>query len=120
MLFRCLNLASMFYQSLFLSFRVNFTNEETRKLRELVEHNKYVLFNKKSTAVSNRLKDETWNAIAQEFNSCSTTYRSAKQLKYKFDNMKKLARKVSKQTCYPNERSFISYIDGFYRGVSVA
>lgn len=74
----------------------NFTNSELELLKTLIDDNKHILLCKKTDAVSQAQKEKTWGKIHMEFNANSSKHRTIKQLKYKFDNMKKCARKVSK------------------------
>ncbi|KAJ8728582.1 hypothetical protein PYW07_006278 [Mythimna separata] len=71
----------------------NFSNNELEILKRLIDDNKHILLCKKTDAISQGLKEKTWNDIHMQFNASSSRHRSVKQLKYKFDNMKKSARK---------------------------
>ncbi|CAB3232125.1 unnamed protein product [Arctia plantaginis] len=74
----------------------NFSREELNKLKELLE--KYsIIMNKKTDHASTKQKDEAWCQLTNEFNSNNLIYRTEKQLIYKFNNMKKNARKELSQ-----------------------
>ncbi|CAB3224871.1 unnamed protein product [Arctia plantaginis] len=74
----------------------NFSREELNKLKELLE--KYsIIMNKKTDHASTKQKDEAWCQLTNEFNSNNLIYRTKKQLIYKFNNMKKNARKELSQ-----------------------
>ncbi|GBP23376.1 hypothetical protein EVAR_22234_1 [Eumeta japonica] len=66
----------------------NFSNDEIMRLKELIEKYAGVLLNKTTDATSSRQKTAAWLEIEKEF-----IYRSVKQLKLKFENMKKIARR---------------------------
>lgn len=57
-----------------------------------MKHSKIILC-KKTNGTAIKQKDETWTAIANEYNSTGNIYRSVKQLKNKWEYMKKIARK---------------------------
>ncbi|RVE41818.1 hypothetical protein evm_013540 [Chilo suppressalis] len=71
----------------------NFSNNKLELLKRLIEENKEILLCKKTDTVSQAQKEKTWLHIHMEFNASSSRHRTMKQLKYKFDNMKKSARK---------------------------
>ncbi|KAL0882716.1 hypothetical protein ABMA27_001139 [Loxostege sticticalis] len=74
----------------------NFSREELNKLKELLE--KYsIIMNKKTDHASAKQKEEAWRKLTEEFNSNNVVYRTKKQLIYKFNNMKKNARKELSQ-----------------------
>lgn len=55
--------------------------------------------NKKTDHASAKQKEEAWRKLTDEFNSNNVVYRTKKQLIYKFNNMKKNARKVTMPQC---------------------
>ncbi|KAH9642804.1 hypothetical protein HF086_012298 [Spodoptera exigua] len=71
----------------------NFSSNELEILKRLIDDNKHVLLCKKTDAISQGIKEKTWIDIHMQFNASNSRYRSIKQLKYKFDNLKKSARK---------------------------
>ncbi|GBP13580.1 hypothetical protein EVAR_6924_1 [Eumeta japonica] len=71
----------------------NFSNDEIMRLKELIEKYAGVLLNKTTDATSSRQKTAAWLEIEKEFNASAFIYRSVKQLKLKFENMKKIARR---------------------------
>ncbi|CAH2266799.1 jg4403 [Pararge aegeria aegeria] len=48
---------------------------------------------KETNAATNKLKEDAWNSLAVEFNKISDQARSKEQIKLKWDNLKKAARK---------------------------
>ncbi|KAL4721005.1 hypothetical protein ACJJTC_016776 [Scirpophaga incertulas] len=71
------------------------TKEETKMLVALVQGSK-VINNKTTNATSNKLKNEEWISITEKFNSCgSSCPRTANQLRMKWENLKKNARRRS-------------------------
>ncbi|RVE41238.1 hypothetical protein evm_014113, partial [Chilo suppressalis] len=73
--------------------RSNFSNNELELLKRLIDENEEIFLCKKTDTVSQALKDTTWLHIHMELNASSSRHRTIKQLKYKFYNMKKSARK---------------------------
>ncbi|XP_014773028.1 uncharacterized protein LOC106871196 isoform X2 [Octopus bimaculoides] len=75
--------------------RIIFTNFEKNILRELVDEHREILECKKNDWRSIKMKTETWNAIADEFNSQPGVNRKdCKQLKKCWENMKARAKKA--------------------------
>lgn len=74
----------------------NFSASEVGRLQQLINKYKDVLFCKKTDGVSTKQKEKTWIEIEKEFNSLGETHRTVKQLKYKFENMKRNIKKVFK------------------------
>lgn len=63
----------------------------------IVEQYKTIVFNKSTTATASQAKDAAWLKISRIFNRQGfENVRSTDSLKIKWDNMKKEARKVSK------------------------
>ncbi|KAJ8717013.1 hypothetical protein PYW08_005412 [Mythimna loreyi] len=83
----------------------NFSNNELEILKRLIDDNKHILLCKKTDAISQGLKEKTWNDIHMQFNASSSRHRSVKQLKYKFDNMKKSARKEASKERQESRRT---------------
>ncbi|XP_072949546.1 uncharacterized protein [Epargyreus clarus] len=54
-----------------------------------------VITSRSTNATNNKLKDEAWNSIAQEFCAVTGDFRHPKQLRLKWENLKKSARKRS-------------------------
>ncbi|CAK1577921.1 unnamed protein product [Parnassius mnemosyne] len=78
-----------------VSKRTAMTNEEVFILLDLVEANP-IITSKSITASTNKLKEEAWTNLTKSFNaSISSTPRSTDQLRFKWDNLKKMARKRS-------------------------
>ncbi|XP_049697642.2 uncharacterized protein LOC126054847 [Helicoverpa armigera] len=73
---------------------VNFTKEEISRLQILVDKYKMYLC-VKTDGSSTKQKDHAWHCIAKEFNAVGQVPRNMKQLKYKFENMKRSAKKVA-------------------------
>lgn len=75
----------------------NFNNAEIQLIVSLVERYKQIIENKKTDAVTNKDKESAWKKIKSSFNSCeiSTTERSWKTLKLKYEGIKKTAKKKS-------------------------
>lgn len=73
---------------------MNFTKIELDRLQTLLTKYKNILFCKKTDGVSSKQKESAWSKIECEFNALADTPRTVKQLKYKFENLKKTAKKV--------------------------
>ena len=75
--------------------RIIFSNFEKNILRELVDEHREILECKKNDWRSIKMKTETWNAIAEEFNSQpGVNHKDCKQLKKCWENMKARAKKA--------------------------
>ncbi|XP_063826807.1 uncharacterized protein LOC135076250 [Ostrinia nubilalis] len=74
------------------------TKEETKALLQLIEASK-VITNKCTNATNNKVKTEEWNQIAVNFNASAASFcpRTPQQLRLKWENLKKNARKRSTQ-----------------------
>ncbi|XP_074034738.1 uncharacterized protein [Leptinotarsa decemlineata] len=73
---------------------VNSTREETEKLISLVEEKRKIIENKKSDVITWYEKEGAWKAIETEFNcSSSGIFRNVKNLKCKYDALKRDTRK---------------------------
>ncbi|XP_022817169.1 uncharacterized protein LOC111350006 isoform X1 [Spodoptera litura] len=71
------------------------TKEEVMQLVQLVEENP-VVFSKATNASNNLLKDATWSIITDSFNALiASSPRKPEQLRLKWENLKKSARKRS-------------------------
>ncbi|XP_045540155.1 uncharacterized protein LOC123722427 [Papilio machaon] len=69
------------------------TRDETKLLVQLVAANT-VIMSKATNAVTNKIKDEAWQSLASEFNSAISSFpRTTNQLRLKWENLKKSARK---------------------------
>lgn len=72
----------------------NFSDSETRVIIELVDKYKDIIECKKTDTEVNRKKIAIWKSIEKEFNSLSgQTFRDAKALRNKYENLKKRAKK---------------------------
>ncbi|XP_067014271.2 myb/SANT-like DNA-binding domain-containing protein 3 isoform X3 [Anabrus simplex] len=73
----------------------NFSDFETNIVAELMVRHKDVIENKKTDGVTVKQKDKTWKKVAEEFNSISgVSYRSARNLKTCYENLKRKTRKI--------------------------
>lgn len=63
-------------------------------LLDLISNHK-VIITKATNATNNRLKEEAWKNVAQEYAALVGDIRRPDQLKSKWENMKKAARKRS-------------------------
>ncbi|XP_041975893.1 uncharacterized protein LOC121730771 isoform X2 [Aricia agestis] len=71
------------------------TKDETKTLLELIEASK-IITTKTTNATNNKLKTEEWSRIAVRFNASATVCRrTPQQLRLKWENLKKNARKRS-------------------------
>ncbi|KAL4709239.1 hypothetical protein ACJJTC_010539 [Scirpophaga incertulas] len=71
------------------------TKEEVMMLVELIESHP-VLFSKATNASNNQLKEATWTKLTSSFNSMiASNPRKPEQLRLKWENLKKAARKRS-------------------------
>ncbi|XP_004923451.1 uncharacterized protein LOC101746975 isoform X1 [Bombyx mori] len=69
------------------------TKDETKLLLQLVAVNE-IINNKTTNAINNELKKKAWQNLANDFNSSiATVPRTAAQLRLKWENLKKSARK---------------------------
>ncbi|CAG4947199.1 unnamed protein product [Parnassius apollo] len=74
-----------------------FSKEEIKALVDIIEKYKSIILNKSTSAAASHAKEVTWNKIAKMFNNQGFKYsRSADSLKTKWENLKKDARKLSK------------------------
>lgn len=72
----------------------NYLEEEKENLLIIMEDFKDIVENKKTDAVSSKIKTEAWNKIAEWYNSTAKTgVRNGIQLKLLYDNLKKTAKK---------------------------
>lgn len=81
----------------------NFSTGEVFELMELVNQYKHILENKKSDAVTNKQKLQTWDVIAEKFNSKQLVPRDSQSLRNKYENVKKTTKKkfaLEKQQTY--------------------
>ncbi|CAH2096783.1 unnamed protein product [Euphydryas editha] len=76
---------------------LNFTKDEKNRFQSLIEKHKQILFIKKTDNDSNLKKNKIWAVIHAEFNAGGDQPRTLRQLKAKFDNMKRNARKNASQ-----------------------
>ncbi|KAL0860480.1 hypothetical protein ABMA27_009860 [Loxostege sticticalis] len=77
---------------------VPLAKNEVALLIDLVEANK-VIMSKATNASNNKLKEAAWCKVTKKFNaSVSSVPRSTNQLKLKWDNLKKSARKRSRMS----------------------
>ncbi|VVD05825.1 myb/SANT-like DNA-binding domain-containing protein 3 [Leptidea sinapis] len=67
----------------------NFSPKEIERLSNLLSKYKEVLMCKKTDAISSKQKENTWKLIEMEYNAVGDVHRTLKQLKYKFDNLKR-------------------------------
>lgn len=71
------------------------TKEETKFLLELIEGSK-IITSKTTNASNNKLKTEEWVRLTERFNATATNSpRTFQQLRLKWENLKKNARKRS-------------------------
>lgn len=74
-----------------------FSKEEVKALLNIVDKYKTIVFNRSTSSAANYAKDATWVKIAKIFNNQGFSHeRSPDCLKVKWDNLKKGARKLSK------------------------
>lgn len=73
----------------------NFSTEEEQLLLRLIDQYKNIIENKKSGVVSWKDKEATWKKVEEEFNcrNSKLTYRNVKNLKEKYANLKRNAKK---------------------------
>ncbi|XP_013163364.1 PREDICTED: uncharacterized protein LOC106114632 [Papilio xuthus] len=70
------------------------TKDETKALLLLIEESNIIIRNKKMNAATNQMKVQEWIRIAQKFNNTiSTRERTPRQLRLKWENLKKSVRK---------------------------
>lgn len=72
---------------------LNFSRSECECLVTLIEKYKDILECKKTDATTWKKKEVTWSRVANELNAVYATGRTAKMLRAKYDNLKKLAKK---------------------------
>ncbi|XP_045465010.1 uncharacterized protein LOC123674154 isoform X2 [Harmonia axyridis] len=71
----------------------NFHSQEIESLLSLIDEEKSIIECKKTDQLTNSYKDRIWNIVSQIFNQKNTTKRSDKQLRSKWETLKKIARK---------------------------
>ncbi|XP_055913048.1 myb/SANT-like DNA-binding domain-containing protein 4 [Eupeodes corollae] len=72
----------------------NFSKAEEAVLIKLVLENKHILQNKKTDAITSRLKVLAWNELAQKYNASSfVEFRTPKVLREKYNNIMRNLRK---------------------------
>ncbi|KAL0809786.1 hypothetical protein ABMA28_011282 [Loxostege sticticalis] len=92
---RCIHPVCYHLQDLVAQKSVPLTKEEVMQLVDLVETHP-VLFSKATNASNNQLKEATWLKITNTFNSMvASNPRKPEQLRLKWENLKKAARKRS-------------------------
>ncbi|XP_055843688.1 myb/SANT-like DNA-binding domain-containing protein 4 [Episyrphus balteatus] len=75
-----------------------FSEAEEKILIALILEKRHIFENKKTDAFSSKLKDKTWEEVAQRFNSSSLEeFRTPRVLKEKYNNLKRLLRRKQKQ-----------------------
>lgn len=97
----------------------NFSTKEVQFLIQLVDKKKDTIECKKTDRTSSEDKNNAWLEIEAEFNSAFDNFRSFKNLRTKYENMKKTAKKnyaEDKQELYrtgggPNPPSQVSAFD---------
>ncbi|XP_031345540.1 uncharacterized protein LOC116172463 [Photinus pyralis] len=70
-----------------------FKEQEVQLLMTLVNKYKVIIENKKTDAITWKQKQTTWEEITNEFNANNDVYRSCKNIKGKYENLKKNAKK---------------------------
>ncbi|XP_022817170.1 uncharacterized protein LOC111350006 isoform X2 [Spodoptera litura] len=91
------------------------TKEEVMQLVQLVEENP-VVFSKATNASNNLLKDATWSIITDSFNALiASSPRKPEQLRLKWENLKKSARKRSTKIRMNNLKVSIPILDSLCR-----
>ncbi|KAK5644375.1 hypothetical protein RI129_005675 [Pyrocoelia pectoralis] len=75
----------------------NFTPDEQLLCLNIIKKYKSIIENKKTNSVTLKEKEETWNKISTEYNSCSPVglLRTADNLKKLYENKKKETRKYA-------------------------
>lgn len=74
---------------------------------QLIEKYKIIILNKSTTTAANQSKDAAWVKIAKFFNIQNLGHsRSAESLKMKWENLKREARKFSKNVLDPKYNEF--------------
>ncbi|KAJ8948828.1 hypothetical protein NQ318_013480 [Aromia moschata] len=88
----------LIYKTKSFTRAANFNNEEEALLVSLVNKYKEKIECRKTDMMTNATKMETWKKIANEFNSSSeVSFRDAKILKNKYDNIKKRTKKACRR-----------------------
>lgn len=86
-----------------------FRNSETQLLLQLIDKYKYPLLIKSTLFSVTHTKDKAWAELTKEFNTLNTEYnyeRTTDVLKTKWDNLKRLARRSSKNAVEPSDIQF--------------
>lgn len=79
-----------------------FKESEVEILVKLVDKYKNIIENKKTDATTWKEKQKTWAQITNEFNATCGSSRPPKNIKCKYDNLKKTAKKnllLKKEIC---------------------
>lgn len=66
-----------------------------------------IITTKATNATNNRLKEDAWKSIAQEFSAMAGEIRRPEQLRLKWENLKKAARKRSAMIRHNNLKVLI-------------
>jgi len=76
--------------------RTIFTRNERLLLSAILSEYMHIFENKKTDAVTSRLKDDTWGNVAIQFNATTTdgTQRTSLQLKTLYQNQKRESKKL--------------------------
>lgn len=74
----------------------SFTTEEVISLLNIIEQYKNIIYNRSLNLTTTKAKAVAWKKIAQDFNRMYNSDRTAECCKIKWDNVKKNARKISK------------------------
>ncbi|XP_065365654.1 uncharacterized protein LOC135958691 [Calliphora vicina] len=72
----------------------NFSAQEEDFLVSLIENHIEIIETKKLDGYTSKQKNEAWESIQQEFSNQTDTYRTAKMLREKYENMKKKAKLI--------------------------
>lgn len=79
----------------------NYTDKEKENLLEIISGFGSIIENKQTDGASVKLKNETWEAISELYNSTSQTgVRTASQLKLLYDGIKKRSKKTKQMKRY--------------------
>lgn len=83
----------------------NFTQRETETLVSIAERYTSIIENKRSDALTCQQKDEAWAEIAQQFNQTCDFVRTEKNIRTKYESLRKMVRKksasIKKELCEP-------------------
>lgn len=85
--------------------QANFSPKEEEILLKIIEEKRHTIENKKTDAVTWEQKSKTWDEVGELFEALSGTKRPVKNLRDKYENMKK---KIKKELANEKKEIFLT------------